>query len=73
VAQPTVERRAYKVREVCAILNISRGTVSTLIERGELPAFRVRHEWRVDACDLDSYIERQKEAARLSRGGVEER
>jgi len=68
VAQPAIERRAYKVREVCTILNISRGTVSALIERGELPAFRVRHEWRVDARDLDSYIDRQKEAARLSRG-----
>lgn len=52
------------VKEVCLKLNLSRHAVYRLIESGELPAHRFGRAVRIDAADLETFIEK----ARTSRG-----
>jgi excisionase family DNA binding protein len=69
VTQSTQERTTLTLREVCAILRVTRRTATGLIGRGELTAFKVGQAWRVDARDLDAFIERQKHTAPHGRHG----
>jgi excisionase family DNA binding protein len=47
------------LQEVAALLKIGRKTAYTMVQRGELPAFRVRGQWRCRRADLDAWIARQ--------------
>lgn len=51
---------SYTPEEVAKILKISRFTVYELIKRGELTGYRVGKKLRVEAPDLDHYIQRGK-------------
>jgi excisionase family DNA binding protein len=62
--QLSIERHTLTLQEVCGVLRITRRTAMRLISRGDLAAFKVGQAWRVDARDLDAYIERQKRAVR---------
>lgn len=50
--------------EVALLLKVAEKTVYTMAQKGELPAFKVRGQWRFKRTDLDSWIEAQKAAAR---------
>jgi excisionase family DNA binding protein len=50
--------------EVAQLLKVADKTVYTMAQKGELPAFKVRGQWRFKRDDLDTWIERQKAAAR---------
>lgn len=50
--------------EVAQLLKVAEKTVYTMAQRGEVPAFKVRGQWRFKRTDLDSWIETQKAAAR---------
>ena len=52
--------------EVARALRISRVTVYELIRRGELPATRVGHQFRIDAGALETYRAEHQEGARLA-------
>jgi len=67
MTQSTAERKTFTLQEVCDILRITRRTAMGLIGRGELSAFKVGQAWRVDARDLDAFIERQKRVAQHGR------
>ena len=69
MTQPTQERKTLTLQEVCDILRVTRRTATGLIGRGELTAFKVGQAWRVDARDLDAFIEQQKHAAPHGRPG----
>lgn len=58
--------RFLKLEDVQQILNISSQQAYTLVRSGDLPAIQVggRGIWRVEASELEAYIERQYEAAR---------
>jgi putative molybdopterin biosynthesis protein len=45
-----------KSKDVAAILNISRRTVYTLMQRGELPSVRIGRSVRVQPEDLENFI-----------------
>ena len=49
--------------EVADLLKVADKTVYTMAQKGELPAFKVRGQWRFKRDDLDAWIERQKDAA----------
>lgn len=53
--------------EVAELLKVADKTVYTMAQRGELPAFKVRGQWRFKLVDMDRWIEEQK-AARRSEG-----
>jgi len=48
--------------EVAQLLKVAERTVYTMAQRAEIPAFKVRGQWRFKRLDLDQWIERQKAA-----------
>jgi excisionase family DNA binding protein len=51
-----------KLRNVAALLKISEKTVYAMAQTGDLPAFKVRGQWRFSSNDIAVWIERQKRA-----------
>lgn len=49
--------------EVAALLKIAEKTVYTMSQRAEIPAFKVRGQWRFKRSDIDDWIEAQKPSA----------
>ncbi|WP_061962776.1 helix-turn-helix domain-containing protein [Demequina aurantiaca] len=58
--------RFLLLTDVQEILNISSPQAYSLVRSGDLPAIQVggRGQWRVEATELENYIQRQYEAAR---------
>jgi excisionase family DNA binding protein len=59
------------VQEVAALLKVADKTVYTMAQRGEIPAFKVRGQWRFRRADIDTWIHEQT-AARRDVGGADE-
>lgn len=51
---------SYTTEEIAKLLKISKLTVYDLIKKGDLPAYRVGKQMRVDASDLEAYKKRAK-------------
>lgn len=51
---------SYTPEEVAKILKISRFTVYEMIKRGDLAAYRIGRKMRIEAPDLDIYIQKAK-------------
>ncbi len=49
-----------KLKEVAALLKVGEKTVYSMTQAGELPAFKVRGQWRFSRKDIDTWIEQQK-------------
>lgn len=64
--------RFLTLTDVTEILNISAQQARALVVSGDLPAIQVggRHVWRVEASELEKYIERMyaQTRARTARG-----
>ena len=57
--------------EVALLLKVAEKTVYTMAQRGQLPAFKVRGQWRFKRSDLDEWIEvRKAYAVALVPGGA---
>lgn len=50
-----------KLRDIAALLKVGEKTVYTMAKAGELPAFKVRGQWRFSRKDIDAWIEQQKQ------------
>ncbi|MBI2565607.1 MAG: helix-turn-helix domain-containing protein [Candidatus Schekmanbacteria bacterium] len=59
---------AMTVQEVAEYLNVDPIKVCRLVNRGELPGFKVGGSWRFQNNDLDDGITRQKAAAANKEG-----
>jgi len=57
------------LHEVAKRLKVAEKTVYTMAQRGELPAFKVRGQWRFKSKDLELWIEQQKLTAAKGREG----
>lgn len=59
-APPPPGRRFLQLAEVAETLNTSSAQVYALVRSGELPAIKIggRGQWRVEASQLERYIER---------------
>ncbi len=55
---------AMTVQEVAAYLNVDPKTVYRMVQRGDLPGFKVRGTWRFQKADIDAWIAEQKMAAK---------
>lgn len=55
-----VPQRFLKLPDVCEVLNISTSQAYALVNSGDLPAIQIggRNQWRVEADELESYIQR---------------
>ena len=49
-----------KLKDVAALLKVGEKTVYSMTQTGELPAFKVRGQWRFSRKDIDAWIEQQK-------------
>lgn len=49
-----------RLREVADLLKVGDKTVYSMAQTGELPAFKVRGQWRFSRTDIDAWIEQQK-------------
>jgi excisionase family DNA binding protein len=59
--QPTkIEPAALSIGQLATYLQTSSDTVRRLIDSGELPAFKLRSQWRVSVADLHAYEARQR-------------
>jgi excisionase family DNA binding protein len=58
--------RFLTLADVAEVLNTSQAQVYALVRRGELPAIKIggRGQWRVEASQLEDYIDRQYAATR---------
>ena len=57
--------RFLQLADVAEILNISARQAYSLVNSGDLPAIRVGGQWRVEATELEAYIQRKYEETRL--------
>ncbi|MFB5193675.1 substrate-binding domain-containing protein [Neobacillus sp. KR4-4] len=51
---------SYTIEEVSQLLKVSKLTLYDLVKKGQLPAFRVGRQMRIDSNDLDNYINNHK-------------
>ncbi len=63
-----MDEELLKLDAVASLLRVSRRTVYSMVSTGELPAFRVRGQWRFSRHDITEWIEKQKLIARNSPG-----
>ena len=54
--------------EVAVLLKVAEKTVYTMAQRGQIPAFMVRGQWRFKHDDLDAWIDEQKAATKANIG-----
>jgi excisionase family DNA binding protein len=57
-----------KIKDVAALLKIGEKTVYSMAKSGELPAFKVRGQWRFSKKDIDLWIEQQKTSSQETGG-----
>ena len=55
------------IKEVAALLKLAEKTVYAMANAGELPAFKIRGQWRIKRAELDRWLDEQP------RGGGDER
>lgn len=53
-------KEVLKISDVAALLQLGRKTIYSMAQSGELPAFKVRGQWRFSRQDIDEWIEKQK-------------
>ena len=49
-----------KIKDLAALLKVGIKTIYSMAQAGELPAFKVRGQWRFFKKDIDEWIEQQK-------------
>lgn len=59
-----VAKEVLKINDVAALLQLGRKTIYSMAQSGELPAFKVRGQWRFSRQDIDGWIEKQKKLSR---------
>ena len=50
-----------KIKDVAALFKVGEKTVYSMAQSGELPAFKVRGQWRFSGKDIGIWIEQQKQ------------
>ncbi len=55
-----IQPEILTVPEVAAMLRVVEKTVYTMVQGGEIPAFKVRGQWRFIRTDLAQWIESKK-------------
>lgn len=47
------------IKEIAALLKLAEKTVYAMAQAGEIPAFKIRAQWRVKHAELDRWIDAQ--------------
>lgn len=54
------------IKEVAVLLKLAEKTIYSMAQRGEIPTFKVRGQWRIRKVDFDKWIAGQARAATTS-------
>jgi len=54
--------------EVAGLLKVAEKTVYTMARKGQIPAFKVRGQWRFKHDDIDRWIDEQKASIQDNAG-----
>ena len=54
--------------EVAVLLKVAEKTVYTMAQTGQIPAFKVRGQWRFKHDDIERWIDEQKAAVKGNLG-----
>ena len=59
--------------EVAVLLKVAEKTVYTMARQGQIPAFKVRGQWRFKHADIDCWIDEQKASVkdRVGKGALD--
>lgn len=55
-----MEERALTVKQVAEYLNVTEKTIYNLLQKGELPGFKVSGAWRFWRKDIEAWTETNK-------------
>ena len=55
-----MEEAYYTLAEVAERLKVSRRTVYRWIQAGDLPAYKLGQEWRIQGADLEKFLEERR-------------
>lgn len=47
------------IKEVASLLKLAEKTVYAMAQAGELPAFKIRGQWRIKRAELEAWIDAQ--------------
>ncbi|MEO6326473.1 MAG: helix-turn-helix domain-containing protein [Thermoanaerobaculia bacterium] len=47
------------IKEVAALLKLAEKTVYAMAQAGEIPAFKIRGQWRIKRTELDRWMDAQ--------------
>ena len=47
------------IKEVAALLKLAEKTVYTMAQAGEIPAFKIRGQWRIKRSEFDRWLDAQ--------------
>jgi len=56
------------LQEVAGLLKIAERTAYMMVQRGDLPGFKVGGQWRFKRKDIDAWMEAQKRVEHRERG-----
>jgi excisionase family DNA binding protein len=56
------------IKEIAALLKLAEKTVYAMANEGELPAFKIRGQWRIKRAELDKWIDAQPRSDGRSGG-----
>ena len=51
------------IKEIAELLKLAEKTVYSMAQRGELPMFKVRGQWRMHRADFDNWMAEQRRGA----------
>jgi excisionase family DNA binding protein len=69
----TMPDEILTLNEVAQLLKVADKTVYTMAQKAEIPAFKVRGQWRFKRADIDRWIEEQKAASRDDEGSRDDK
>jgi excisionase family DNA binding protein len=47
------------IKEIAALLKLAEKTVYAMAQAGEIPAFKIRGQWRIKRAELDQWLDAQ--------------
>ncbi len=53
------------IKDVAAILKLAEKTVYAMANAGEIPAFKIRGQWRVRRADLEKWLDAQPKGTQV--------
>lgn len=54
------DHEVLKIKDIATLFKVGDKTIYSMAQSGELPAFKVRGQWRFSRKDIDAWIEQQK-------------